>query len=676
MRYAVDVTPEQRDLIKRAAEAMRMSVPAWSSAVIMNRVDEVRARLKRLKRLNPRRTAQSWMRFTEAERKNLDDVTRAVGIPLSHWIRIELLREAHDVLYGLEPIQVGRPRVSGRSEQVCALVTVHEDDLIFEAAEMEGLSPSAWAYDILVHEIESSGLRAANPKGGKMIPWTDEEKALLHRMFEEGRSDRYMADRMGKDVGAIQRARFRLGLTRRAKWTPRMVQDLTRLFQAGSSDAEIAEVLGTTRQSVKQQRQKLGLRREGLSPAIKQLAREYFELGFSATETAEQMGLTRHQVSDMWGSMGLRKSVRWTPELEQKVRDLYHAGASDAEIGKAIGISTKAAGAKRFRLGLPSEREGRTRRGVTWTPELKQLVQDMHAAGASDEEIAKATGSTVKGVQTLRSEMGVVREIFWTPERDEQLRAMFEAGISEGEMARQMGVSLMGLRSRRQHLGLLYRPHLFWTPEREEQVVALFHWGKSDEEMAEHFGVTPAAIRAVRGDLDLVREPKRFWTGARDRQLRELFEGGLSDQEMADRLGVSLVALRARRQKLRIRRERKVVWTRERDQALKTMYEQGYSDHQIADALGVKPYAVTNRRVFLRLGRHLMVEAPRKDAVCANVTPKTKEIVKLLSSRLAKSVSAWFRDVLLEAASLAVETDLEALPRRSNARTLRRRLLR
>lgn len=506
----VELTLEERDLVTRAAEATGAFSPReWGAAVISNRIEEVEKRLDRRRRRQRKKNSaragrvQMQLWFTTDERDVIKRVAKATGYSMGKWVRIELLREAHDVLHGYDPVSLEPPTPPNRTQQVCAALTVEEDDLVHEAAQLQGIRKATWAYAVLAGEIEASGARVQNPKGGYHKPWSPKMKKDLASLFKAGKKDPEIAAAMGLDVEAVKNARYRLGLVRRVKWTPETQALLRRMFEQGADDAEIAAAIpGATRAGVKNMRRKLRLQREmGIGPQFETLVKEFFELGYTVAETAEQTGLTQPQVSEARARLGLRKLGRWTEVQKTQLRELYEAGLSDREIGTAMGVGARSAESMRRRLGLPRDR-------FVWTPEHRVELTRLYRAGWSDEELAQHFGSTVKGVQTIRSTMGIVREILWTPERDAELRRLFAQQKSDDEIARVLGVpSAGGVRARRHQLGLRWRDAQFWTRARDVRLRDLFRQGASDDQIAAAIGVTAESVRNRRGYLRLGRGP-------------------------------------------------------------------------------------------------------------------------------------------------------------------------
>ena len=76
----------------------------------------------------------------------------------------------------------------------------------------------------------------------------------------------------------------------------------------------------------------------------------------------------------------------------ERARELYHAGCSDTEIGRQLGVTQQSVYGWRKKLGLPPHR--RTERKP-----LQNAVRPLVEAGLSDIEIAAHTGRELRVVQ-------------------------------------------------------------------------------------------------------------------------------------------------------------------------------------------------------------------------------------------------------------------------------------
>ncbi len=354
----VSLTPDELALVHRAAAVSRAPSPtAWASAVVANRVDEVlerrkrpterRARLPRFKRAK-----KLDLRFTPDELARLKDVADGAGMGVSDWARVEILREAHEVL-GRFPAPGDLPRPEGRSKTICFVMSVSEDDLVYRAAELAGLKPSTWGYDVIAREMELSGVRVAN------IEWTPEAERTIRAMFEAGATDRAIAEHLGVKTSAIIGFRRRRGLEKK-RWTPEREAVVREMVEAGASDAEIGEALGVTAKAITGFRQKRRILRQWTwTPEREEIVRRMFAAGASDAKIARRVGSTRRGVQVFRSRAGIVRDVFWTRERDLQLKDMFERGLSDAEIADALGVSLTAAKSRRQLLRLSrAERTG------------------------------------------------------------------------------------------------------------------------------------------------------------------------------------------------------------------------------------------------------------------------------------------------------------------------------
>jgi len=76
----------------------------------------------------------------------------------------------------------------------------------------------------------------------------------------------------------------------------------------------------------------------------------------TAREIAEKLNRTVEAVRTKRQRLKIRPKYFWSPEEEEKLRELYEAGLSDAEIARQLGRSVGAVRLKRQRMGLVRRR--------------------------------------------------------------------------------------------------------------------------------------------------------------------------------------------------------------------------------------------------------------------------------------------------------------------------------
>jgi hypothetical protein len=101
----------------------------------------------------------------------------------------------------------------------------------------------------------------------------------------------------------------------------------------------------------------------------------------------------------------------WTKEAAQELFRLLADGLSDRQIAERMSRTLWAVSNRRRRAGLPGNRNPRPkRRGkvTLWTPEEDATLKDMHANGASDDDISERLGRSANACRIRRNMLGIV----------------------------------------------------------------------------------------------------------------------------------------------------------------------------------------------------------------------------------------------------------------------------
>jgi hypothetical protein len=131
----------------------------------------------------------------------------------------------------------------------------------------------------------------------------------------------------------------------------------------------------------------------------------------------------------------------WTP-----AEDAILGTMTDAAAAALIGCSESAAQARRYRLGIPSQRPSKAPPHV-WTPEEDALLGTM-----SDRWIARTLGINQSTVWRRRTKVGIEpcpKHRVWTEEEDALLGT-----VPDGSIAEKLGSSYHAVWLRRRKLGI------------------------------------------------------------------------------------------------------------------------------------------------------------------------------------------------------------------------------
>lgn len=318
--------------------------------------------------------------------------------------------------------------------------------------------------------------------------WTAEEIELLGR-----EPDAQIARELKIAVSTVAAERRRRDIPpyrKRFEWTEEALALL-----GTDSDRRIAEILGVSSSLVGKKRRDLGI--EACYPTT---------------------------------NIRRRPDPFWTPE-----REALLGTASDAEIGRRLGIPYYRVTTRRRRLGIPSACPIPRH---DWTDIDPLLGCEPDAAVAArfgmHEETARRRRLKLK-IPPYRPERRTIR-------RDDSLRSLLECPTAEiSEISSSAAVML------RQELGLPPPPRRScWTPEHLRRLGQ-----EPDEVIARELGISPHTVRMKRYALGISKRPWRPWTPDEIAILSQYPD----NQEAARRLDRSVKAIRHMRSRLKRLRE-------------------------------------------------------------------------------------------------------------------------
>lgn len=259
---------------------------------------------------------------------------------------------------------------------------------------------------------------------------------------------------------------------------------------------------------------------------------------------------------------------------------------------------------------LPLRTTPRGGRPSAWTPEREDRLREMHAAGISYATIAAALGLgvTEEAVKARANKLGLRRRLpsdrqpqKWTPEKLARLAELYPTDLEVEEIARELGSTANSVRRMATVNGLHRPPRPSVSPAVADQVRALHAEGKGVKPIAVALGHHPRTIRGIFRELGLMPLPPHRppsgerapykWTPEKEARLAELYPTEMSVEAIAADLGITLRAMRTHAVKMGLHRPRPAQyvtgpWTRERIRKLAELAAQGLSASQIAAALG------------------------------------------------------------------------------------------
>jgi len=239
--------------------------------------------------------------------------------------------------------------------------------------------------------------------------WTDEEDALLRKLFEENFTHSGIAQRMGRSTQAVKFRCHKLGLKSqvRTDWPEDRVETMRTMLAEGATFRDVGKALGVSGQAVLKQAGKHGLR--------------------SLNTRGRRKKASKHAPEPEPAAASPRK---WSLEEIARLRSLIDAGETMDAIVEAFPARTE--NAVRTKISdsgypMPMRRE----RSLTddeactassglirfagydcgnhhrWTDEDDDVIRDMAAEGSSDSQIAEALERVPRVVARRRRSLNV-----------------------------------------------------------------------------------------------------------------------------------------------------------------------------------------------------------------------------------------------------------------------------
>jgi len=366
-------------------------------------------------------------------------------------------------------------------------------------------------------------------------------------------------------------------------------------------------------------------------------------------------------------------SRRWHPREDQRLRQLYAAGAPLKAVARELGRSEDAINARRTALGLPPRRSP-----VAWSGLADALLREATLAGVPASELARRLHRPVEQVRARRRRLGLQRPAArpYTRDDDDALRAAWTSGRSLDELAVELARTPEALLLRARRLDL-YRSaqRQRWTSSEDATLRDGYANGLTCDEIGRALTRrTRTAVAARASRLGLATYARR-WSPEDDRQLSRLLPLVAVD-EVARALGRTPEAIRRRARKLGVtktahsdRRRAGSPWTAEDDAFLRL--HPHLNPAVLAVRLGRSDHAVVARlrRLGLREGRQRSPHHP--SPTNGGLTPGERTLLdRELRARGGRAILVLGHRLDRSGAELRIAAD--ALPRPDGARAVRR----
>jgi DNA-binding CsgD family transcriptional regulator len=227
-------------------------------------------------------------------------------------------------------------------------------------------------------------------------------------------------------------------LLRRERFEEKYPGLLERLGQ--EKDSNISRDFGLSRERVRQIRSSFGIQKSQLW--------RFEEASELLGKTPDSIIARKFRVSP--STVGRYRRIKGIPTKNKKdygkiletVKDQI-GKVSDRKIAKTLGIPFYQVYLFRNKMGIPPAKLSPRCKG--FVPLNRELIREMFEKGISDEEIAKAIGSTRSTVVGMRNKMRLLKR---SPNpripleiREEVVRLYKEGGLSKAEIARRVSIS-------------------------------------------------------------------------------------------------------------------------------------------------------------------------------------------------------------------------------------------
>ena len=250
-----------------------------------------------------------------------------------------------------------------------------------------------------------------------------------------------------------------------------------------------------------------------------------------------------------------------------------------------------------------------------WHPREDQRLRQLYAAGAPLKAVARELGRSEDAINARRTALGLAPRrspVAWSGLADALLREATLAGVPASELARRLHRPVEQVRARRRRLGLQRRRPAPTRATTTTRFARHGHRAEASTSWPWSSAGTPEALLLRARRLDLYRSAQRQrWTSSEDATLRDGYANGLTCDEIGralTRRTPTAVAARASRLGLATYARR---WSPEDDRQLSRLLPLVAVD-EVARALGRTPEAI--RRRARKLGVTKTVRSDRRRA--------------------------------------------------------------
>jgi transposase-like protein len=233
-----------------------------------------------------------------------------------------------------------------------------------------------------------------------------------------------------KHHATVKELRRQLGL---APNHGRFHEKKRKLYDAGMSDGQIARIIKGSKKSVGVWRRNHGLLPNKLDDALcGVLDAELLKLVEDEMIQPKSESCNAESLESFDEKTITKKILVSGYTLEKtnfdELKQLFAEGLSDAEIAKLFGVCDRTISNRRRRLGLYKQKPRHIKRKDIDIDELKQLYR----AGMSDVDIGKAIDISRSAVFTIRHHLGLAPN---RGRRHWEMRELYDLGLSDSQIA-------------------------------------------------------------------------------------------------------------------------------------------------------------------------------------------------------------------------------------------------
>jgi len=435
-------------------------------------------------------------------------------------------------------------------------------DIVAELMDFSASTISKWVKDLIPEERRTHVVEA----GG------------YQKLYDQGLSDKEIAEHFGVTTGAVQYWRRMQKLAAHRKINIPAIQQYQELYDQGFTDKQIMEATSRSAGAVSSWR-----KRQGLAPNSppEDMRQNLYDQGATDQEIAETVGKSLGTIRKWRRKAGLKSHRPKKPPTaaieNSKYWPYYQQGLSDSEIATALGIPKDYVYHWRWRWKL-----GQHQPSIKCT-ELS-AYQELYDEGLSDRIIAERLKIHVRNVQQWRRRRGLsankgprkktVRRHYTAQQKHKAIQLCRDPDLSYAEIAREADADYGAVRHWCKHAEVRRNPDDLERLEKIEEARRLYREGGSKRQI----------IKWLRVDSQTLNK----WlvgithTDPRIEQAVKLHKQGVSRKQIKKRLRVSPPLLNKWLVDLLPDMDPRI-------ERAKELYMQGVSKDQLRELLHVSP---------------------------------------------------------------------------------------